>query len=169
MKFAFMSFSTPELTLADTLALAKNLGYNGIEPRLDADHSHGVEISRTAAERESIRRQADRHGIPFACLATSCRYADPENRAQAVEDTHERIDLAADVGCSRLRVFGGNYPEKIAREDAVAGVASALSEVADHAQERGVTLCLETHDAWCDPQHVAAVMRAVNHPAVAVN
>jgi sugar phosphate isomerase/epimerase len=32
-----------------------------------------------------------------------------------------------------------------------------------------VTLCVETHDDWCDPAHVADVMRRVDHPAVGVN
>ena len=48
-------------------------------------------------------------------------------------------------------------------------VTVALRRVADHAAERGVVLAMETHDDWCDPQHVVAVMRGVNHPAVAVN
>jgi len=28
---------------------------------------------------------------------------------------------------------------------------------------------METHDSWCLPEDVAAVMRRVNHPAIAVN
>ncbi|MFA6288041.1 MAG: hypothetical protein WC661_11710 [Opitutaceae bacterium] len=32
MRYAFMSFSTTQLNLADTLALAKHLGYDAIEP-----------------------------------------------------------------------------------------------------------------------------------------
>jgi len=44
-----------------------------------------------------------------------------------------------------------------------------LAEVADHAAERGVILCMETHDDWCNPEHVAAVMARTDHPCVAVN
>jgi len=28
---------------------------------------------------------------------------------------------------------------------------------------------METHDAWCDPRHVAEVMRRVDHPSIGVN
>ncbi len=169
MKYAFMTFSTPELSLAEVLAAAKRLGYDGVEPRLDADHGHGVEVAATAAEREAVKQAFADAGVAAACLATSCRYADPETHDAMVADTHERIDLAGDVGCSRLRVFGGAFPETVTREQATELLAKGLSAAADHAGERGVTLCLETHDSWCDPAHVAEVLKRVDHPAVAAN
>ena len=43
MKFSFMSFSTPELTLEETLALAERLGYDGVELRIEAGHKHGAD------------------------------------------------------------------------------------------------------------------------------
>ena len=43
MRYSFMSFSTPQLKLKEMLALANKLGYDGIEPRLDANHAHGNE------------------------------------------------------------------------------------------------------------------------------
>jgi sugar phosphate isomerase/epimerase len=48
-------------------------------------------------------------------------------------------------------------------------VANALGKLADHAADRSVLLALETHDDWCAPGDVAAVMAAVGHPAVGVN
>jgi len=169
MKYSFMSFSTPELTLGEMLALAKRLGYDAIEPRIVAKHKHGIECEIDAATRRAIREQVAASGVPLCCIATSCTYADPAKVAQMVDDTRRCIDLAADLGAPRLRVFGGGIPKTIAREQAIEGVADALRSVADQAQERGVTLCMETHDDWCNPDHVAAVMKRVNHPAIAVN
>ena len=169
MKYAFMTFSTPELSLDDVVAAATQYGYDGVEPRLDAGHGHGVEVAASATKREAIKRTFAESGIVAACLATSCRYADPETHEAMVADTRERIDLAADVGCSRLRVFGGAFPDSVTREQATELLAKGLSSAADHAGERGVTLCLETHDSWCDPTHVAEVLRRVDHPAVGAN
>jgi len=169
MKYAFMSFSTPELTLAEMLALAQRLGYDGIEPRLQAEHKHGIEFDTPAADRRAIKAQAEDAGIAICCLATSCRYSDPALLAQMVEDTHKAIDLAGDVGSSRLRIFGGPIPEGVSREQALGQCVDSLSAIAPHAAARGVTLCMETHDSWCDPTNVAAVIRAVNHPNIAVN
>jgi sugar phosphate isomerase/epimerase len=86
-----------------------------------------------------------------------------------VDETLRCIDLAADVGAPRIRVFGGKIGEGIDREEAIELVAKSLLSVADHAGERGVTVCMETHDAWCDPKNVAEVMKRVNHPAICVN
>lgn len=169
MKYAFMSFSTPKLTLKEMLTLARELGYDGIEPRLDAGHAHGVEVAAEPDERDKIRRAADEGGVALACLAVSCQFADPAQAPTMIAEAHERIDLAGDVGAPRLRVFGGAFPENVTREQAVEQVAGSLRALADHAAERGVTVCMETHDAWCDPRHVAEVMKRVDHPAVAVN
>ena len=169
MKYAFMSVSTPELTLAEMLSLAKDLGYDGIEPRIDAEHAHEVEVAAPAARRKELKRQAADSGVALCCVATSCRCADPAKAEQAVAEMRERIDLAADVGAPRIRVFGGQFPESVSREQAIEATAAALGAVADHARDRGVTVCMETHDAWCDPSHVAAVMGKVDHAAIAVN
>jgi len=169
MKYAFMTFSTPELDLAAVLEVARQYGYDGIEPRLDAKHAHGVEVAASASQRDAIRRQADQAGIALACLATSLTFADPAKTDATIRDAHERIDLAGDVGAPAIRVFGGGFGDELDREQAVELTARSLASVADHAGERGVCLCLETHDSWCDPAHVAAVVGRADHPAVAVN
>jgi sugar phosphate isomerase/epimerase len=169
MKFSFMSFSCPELTLDQMLGVAKKFGYDGIEPRIDAEHKHGIEISASAAARNVAKRKAVDSGIALCCIATSCRFADPATSGQQVDLTLQCIDLAADVGAPVIRVFGGAFPESLSRESAIEVLAEALHSVADRALQRGVAVCLETHDSWCDPLHVAAVMRRVNHPAIAVN
>ncbi|MEM7126914.1 MAG: sugar phosphate isomerase/epimerase family protein [Chloroflexota bacterium] len=169
MKFAFMSFSTPELTLDETLSLASELGYDGIEPRAGSGHAHGIELSAPDRDRKTIKQKAADAGVALCCLAVSCRYADPTTVADQVEETHQYIDLAADLGIPALRVFGGQIPEGIERDTAIENVANALGSVASHAEDRNVAVCMETHDDWCDPNHVAAIMAAVDASAIAVN
>ncbi|NLE67150.1 MAG: sugar phosphate isomerase/epimerase [Lentisphaerae bacterium] len=169
MKYSFMTFSCPDLTFELVLALAKKTGYDGVEVRVSADHKHGLEYDAPAAIRGRARRQAEDAGIRIACVATSCVYADPAGVEAMVGDTHKAIDLAGDIGAPRIRVFGGGFPGSLTREQAVEGVAGALRSVAGHAQDRKVVVCMETHDSWCDPAHVAAVIQRVNHPAIGVN
>ena len=169
MKYSFMTFSTPELTLAEVLATARTYGYDGVEPRLDAGHRHGIEAAASAGDRAAIRRQVAESGIALACLATSLSYADAAKSAGMLRETHARIDLAGDLGVPVIRVFGGGIPAGVSRETASECLIAALRSVADHAAARGVTVAMETHDDWCDPKHLAQVMRGVAHPAVAVN
>ncbi len=169
MRFAFMTFSCPKSSLDEVLELAGRFGYDGVEPRTGGNHRHGVEPDTGPVARRAIRDRAAAAGVEFACLGAGCRFADPAISAEQVEQAHACIDLAADVGAPRVRVFGGALPQGLSREGAIQQVAGALQSLADHAAERGVVLCMETHDDWCDPEHVAAVMRAVDHPAVGVN
>ena len=169
MKYSFMSFSCPELRLDEMLSLAKRSGYDGIEPRIVSGHKHGVEVDTDAATRSEIKCKAAESGMAIACVATSCRYADPATTQQSIDDTLRCIALAADVGAPRIRVFGGRIAEGVSREKAIEVVAESLRAVADYASERDVIVCMETHDDWCDPKHVAEVMKRVDHPAIAVN
>ena len=169
MKYSFMSFSCPQLSLSEMLALAKRLGYDGVEPRIAANHQHGIEPDINTPKRREIKRQVAESGVPLSCIATSCRYADPADVKQQIENTRRCIDLAGDLGVLRLRVFGGQIGKGLSREAAIALVADSLRAVTDQAKERGVIVCMETHDDWCHPDHVARVMKRVNHPTIAVN
>ncbi len=170
LKFSFMTFSCPELTFDQVLDAARRFGYDGIEPRIGAGHAHGIELETSPSARREFREKAERAGVAICCIATSCRFADPAEAAGFEAEAHQAIDLAADLGAPAIRVFGGAYPtDQMDRNQAIAQVAGALARLAPHAADRGVVVCMETHDSWCVPDHVAAVMRRVDHPAVGVN
>ncbi|MBN1639991.1 MAG: sugar phosphate isomerase/epimerase [Anaerolineae bacterium] len=169
MKYAFMSFSCPTLSLGEMLDVAQRYGYQGLEPRIDAGHAHGIELDTPPAQRRALAAQARDSGIDLCCVATSCRYADPTTTDHNVEVTLRAIDLAADVGAPLIRVFGGRLGDGVTRAQAIDIVAGALRAVSAHAEARGVAVCIETHDDWTDPSHVAAVIRQVGSPVVAVN
>lgn len=169
MNYAFMSFSCPQATFAEMLALAAQYGYGGVEPRAAGGHSHGVELEASAKQRAAFRTQAAGAGIAICCLASGNRFADPADRDAQVEETLQYLDLAADIGAPALRVFGGRLPDGVSRDSAIDGVVDALTRLAERAGDRGVVVCLETHDDWCSPADVAAVMERVDHPAIGVN
>ena len=169
MKYSFMSFSCPQLSLDEMLALAKRIGYDGVEPRLVSGHKHGIEVGINVSARREIRNRFADSGIAACCVATSCRYADPASNQHMVDETFRCVDLAADIGAPGIRVFGGKIANGVSREDAIELVAESLRRVADHAAERDAAVYMETHDDWCDPKNVAEVMNRVNHPAIRVN
>lgn len=169
MLYSFMTFSTPQLTLQEVLQTARRFGYHGVEPRTDSRHAHGIEVTASQAERASIKKQVAESGITLCCLATSLRYADPARESEVLAETHERIDLAGDLGIPTMRVFGGVIPDGLDRTAGIEQVVKCFREVAYHAAERNVILCMETHDDWCDPGHVAAVLQAVDSPFIACN
>ncbi|HSV91672.1 MAG TPA: sugar phosphate isomerase/epimerase family protein [Desulfobacterales bacterium] len=171
MRYSFMTFSCPDLGLRNALALARRLGYDGIEPRSAAKHAHGVEIDAPTAWRPDARRAIADSGVALACIATSLKYADTGagGASERIEETIRYVDLARDLGCGRLRVFGGQIPAGVSREAATDAVAACLREVARRASGSGVTVCVESHDDWCTPTDLARVMELVDSPEIAVN
>ena len=140
MKYSFMSFSCPELSLDEMLSVAKRYGYDGIELRTASNHKHGFELDTDANMRREIKQKFTDSGIVLCCVATSCQYADPETTAQQVDETLRYIDLAADAGAARIRVFGGQIPKDTSREKATDLLTASMKSVADHAAQRGVTV-----------------------------
>ncbi len=164
-----MSFSCPDLTLAEMLEAAAQWGYKGLEPRIDAGHAHGIETSLTPAARQAVRQQVAASPVTLCCLASSARFADPDTCGDYLDATRRELDLAADLDIPVLRIFGGHFPDTVDRAAAIDSLAEALATLTDQAEDCDTTLCLETHDAWCNPHHVVQVLEQVNHPRVAAN
>lgn len=168
MKYAFMSFSCPDATFSESLALARRLGYDGFEPRVESGHRHGIELGLSPEETAARRREAEEAGVTLCCLATGCRFAIAADRDAQVAKARQYVQLAHDLAIPRLRVFGGRFGRDTGRGAATEAAVAALREIAPFAADHGVALCLETHDDWCHPEDVAAIMERVDHPAVAV-
>lgn len=169
MLLSFMTFSTPDKSFAECVALARRIGWDGIELRIGAGHRHGLELDTSRVTRAEARRVAEDSDVAVSCVAASCRFADPADQERWIEECLRALDLAADLGAPSVRVFGGEGPHGAARAESCARVAEALRRTAESAAERGVRVCLETHDDWCDPERVSTVMRLVDHPAVGAN
>jgi len=171
MKFAFMSFTCPDATLQEMFELAKKYGYEGIEPRAQAEHKHGVEITASREKREEIKKVFEDSGIECACIATGLKYCltDRVKRQEYIDTTRKFIDLASDIGCKRLRVFGGNPDKEITAAEGIEIVGEALVELKKDAEEKQVCLCLETHDFFSRADVAAPAVRLAESPYVRIN
>ncbi len=171
MKFAFMSFTTPEASLQEMLDIAKKYGYDGVELRSQLQHKHGVELETGNSERKEIRKTFKNSGIECACIATSVRYCftEKERRLEHIALTKQFIDLAADIGCSRIRVSGGVPDRIIPFEEATKIAGEALSELKRHAEKNKVYVCLETHDFFARADIAAATVKMAKSPYIRIN
>jgi len=147
------------------------LGYDGIEPRMDSKHAHGLEVALDAAGRRAARAKAAEAGIELCCLATSLQFnkVAAEARAALLEAAKARIELAADLGMGGLRVFAGPPPEGVALADALVACGENLAQAGEFAAAAGVELWLETHDSVSKAANCAKAVDGANHPAVGFN
>jgi sugar phosphate isomerase/epimerase len=170
MRLAFMTWACPNWTVEQIVEAAKRYGYEGVEFRLSVGHRHGVEVDMSEERKLFVRRLFKDEGIQICCLASGVRFssADATERERMVEQAKAEIELASDLGCPCVRVFGGGLPEGVARSDAHRYIADCLRQLGEFAQTHGVFVCLETHDAFSKGEHAAEVVRLANHPQVGI-
>ncbi|HJN18168.1 MAG TPA: sugar phosphate isomerase/epimerase family protein [Armatimonadota bacterium] len=170
MKLSFMTWACPDWDINQIITGAIRYGYDGVEPRVEAKQKHGIDLELKKKDRKEIRQQFEDCGLDISCLATSRTYssADASERAESVELTKKYVDLAADMGCPTIRVFGGGLPEGVERPDAHKYVAECLRECGEHAKSRKVFVCLETHDSFSRAEHCVETVKLADHPNVQI-
>ena len=166
LKYSFMTFACPEYSLKEVIETAVRHGYDGVEPRVVQGHKHGIELELSEADRASVRRQFQDAGVDVACIATSVCFNQPEQsqRDQMVVLAKEYCELAADLRCQCIRVFGGRAADNPDRKTAIKRVISCLRECEEIAGDCGVCICLETHDYFSAGADVAAVCSVIDSP-----
>jgi len=148
MKLAFTTYTVAKnLTLDQCIDLAVKSGCAGIEYRIDINHKHGVELSLTPGERKKVLRAHQDKYLEVASITTGCRFEslNKEKVTENVSRSKNCVDLAADLNCGRIRVFGNDIPEGADPEATVKQVGAALAEIADYARPKNVDVLLEMH------------------------
>ncbi len=163
MKLGVTTLGCPDWTLQEILTRCHSYGYDGIELRglgPDLDLSQSPHFATPAAT-EQTRRAFSDAGLEVCGIDSSARMADAEDGAWPESRDHARrmIALAAALNAPFVRVFGGDGPEPVGR---VAERLRLLGEEA--AGAGGVTVVLETHDAYSTGARVAEAVRLADHP-----
>jgi sugar phosphate isomerase/epimerase len=168
MKLAYSSLACPAWTIEEAVAAAVRYGYEAIEWRL-AD-GQTIEPDVSAEIRYRLRKAPALHEIEIACLDASCRVvqASPEACATVTKEGMRMIDLAAELGAPFVRLFGGELPANTTRAAMLGSAAEVLYALGIYGNGCGVTILLETHDAWTRSEDVQALIRAVALPSVKV-
>lgn len=164
---AWSTLGSPSWSFEHTVAQAAANGYAALEVRLlDGD----IIPSTLAAERRrQMKEVLKQHQIQMIGLGLSTRFSspDPAERKANVEDLRRYLELANDLEVPMVRTFGGNIAPGHTLEQTIDWVAQGLNGGAATAEAQGVTIVLETHDAFCRGAEAARVLAQVDSPAVA--
>ena len=167
MKLAFSTLGCPDWSLDQVTGAARDLGYDGVELRLLDGEVIPPDLA--ADERRRVKRQFASAGVEIACLDTSARFTAPEPaaRRKQEDDVRRYLELANEWETPLVRVFGGNLAPGQTEAEGVDLLSESLARVAPDAERAGVTVCLETHDAFSAGRLVGEVMGRVPSPGVA--
>ena len=173
MKISFMTFSCPDWNLDTILKKGKEYGFDGVEPRVEVGHKHGIELGLSKTEIAEIRQKVQDSGMAISCLAISAAYSSPkeDEYRRNIENCKKHAVLAGSLGIGLIRVFGGLIPEpkEENREKYYDRIAKGLAECGRFSYEHGVTLCLETHDDFCRVKNAAEILKRAGIPGLSIN
>jgi sugar phosphate isomerase/epimerase len=163
---AFSTLGCPGWSFENAARQAAQHGYAALEVRLY--NGDIIPSDLNGKERAHIQRVLASTGIGIVGLGASTRFAfaDAAERQENVEELRAYIELAADLGVPLVRTFGSPGQITISMEAAINYVADALNEVAPLAEQHGVIVALETHDAFCKGVDVAAALAQVSSPNI---
>ncbi|MFO7947829.1 MAG: sugar phosphate isomerase/epimerase family protein [Armatimonadota bacterium] len=171
MKLCLLTFNLGKgFELQELLEVCDRYGYKGVECRAQADHKHGIELDTTADERAEIKEIFDAHTVNLAGISTSCRFEslDADERQEQVDIAKQFIDLAADVGAPRVRVFGNAFPEGADKDQVVENVGAALREIGEHAEGTGVDCNLEMHGDFYYWEYTLRAVELADHDRIGI-
>ncbi|MFC1716547.1 sugar phosphate isomerase/epimerase family protein [Candidatus Poribacteria bacterium] len=160
-----------DMELGKLIDVSKSNGYVAIEFRGESGQKHGVEPEIGKAQRQAIKRQMADAGMATSCISTSVRYDSPDRaeRAKNIDRAKQFAELAADIGCGRIRTFGNDFPKGVEKEEVIKYVGESLREVAEFSADHNVDVLLEMHGEFYYWEHCLNAVKIADHPNVAIN
>ena len=167
MKLAFSTLGCPDFDWSDILALAKDFGFAGIEVRGLGDEISSVKAKPFKAENldATVAYLKKRH-LEISCLSSGCALKYGDKQAENISELKTYIDLASKLGTKYIRVLGDEHaPVEGEVDDEV--VLATLKALMPYAEEKGVTLLVETNGVYADTARLRALLDKIPSDHVA--
>lgn len=174
MKPTFSTVACLDWTLDRIIDLAAAAGYLGVELRTFGHGSTACACDPALTDAAKFRAMLDRSGAEPLCLATSIRLDHPHptgplNKAlgdleQSVRQCKYAIDLAAELHCPFVRVFGFEIGAHENRAAALERIMERLAKGLDHARNTGVRLVLENGGSFNTSAQLAEILDMADSP-----
>ncbi len=168
MKWALNTYQTcQDWELARVLKTAETTGYHGVELLMDYQQKHGFEWNTPKEEWEALKTQVDSSGVVISSLTSCQNFHAPQaaEREESVQRIKNAIDMAEFMGCTHVRVLGDRYTAE--NRDAVIGyVTEGLKALGQYAGVKDITVSIEMHGSFTNPDSAMQVIEGVNLPNV---
>ena len=173
IEIAMSTVGCPHQTLAEAVALAEAACCDGIELRTTGVSAREFACDPFLTDETKIRALCDAAGIEPMCLATPGRFDEPIrppvigrvcDTERSIREAKRAIDLAAQLECRRVRVFGFERHDKETHDSATKRIADRLKFVCDHARNTGVAVVLENGGSYESAEQLAELIDAVSNP-----
>lgn len=172
MKWVLNTYQTAQNWETERIIeICRTTGYQGIEFLQDFKQVHGLEAAASDEHVLAVKAKMQAADLLTASLTSCCHFHDPEeaDRRRNIAQVKRVIDQAALMGCDHVRVLGDRVPEdETGRGNVLEWVAAALRELGDYAQPKGVTVSIEAHGSFTDPNYAVRVVKEAARPNVGI-
>lgn len=167
MKLAFSTLGCPDFDWSDIYSMAKDFGFDGIEMRGLGDDIFSVNarpfregnIEATTAHLKKLK-------LDISCLSSGCALKYADRAAETCTELRSYIDLAARLGTEYIRVLGDEHADEDGEVDDDT-VLEALRILVPYAEEKGVTLLVETNGVYADTARLRNLLDQIESDNVA--
>lgn len=174
MRIAFSTVACPDWTLERVMSFADEVEYDGVELRTFGWGGTGLACDPALTEAAKARRLAIESGTHIMCLGTSVKFDDRvwppvfgralPGHDRCIQAARRFIDLADDLECPHVRVFGFESHRGEKRGKTVGRVVERLGEVLHAAGARRTSVVLENGGSFARAEHLAEVIGACGSP-----
>jgi sugar phosphate isomerase/epimerase len=156
-RIAFSTLAFPDATLASAASLGRSWGYSGIELRLIDGEL--IDPSMPAARRAQVKRTLAAVGLPVVAVDSSIRLTGDDPGPEL----RQFLQLASEWEAPLVRVFGGGpvADSSPASQEQLEIAAGVLQDAVPIARRLGVSIGVETHDAFSASSVVAGLLALV--------
>lgn len=167
MKLAFSTLGCPDFSWNDIYSMAKDVGFDGIEIRGLGNEIFAVNAQPfTEAQLPHTVKKLSELRLDIPCLSCGCCLKSAENAEKNYEEILQYIILASKLGTPYIRILADLEPHPNGEvDDGV--VIEALKRLAPAAEEKGVTLLVETNGVYSDTSRLCSLLDHVASDAVA--
>jgi sugar phosphate isomerase/epimerase len=148
--------------MAEIIAMAASLGYDGIELRfVQGEDSLWKLPVFQGREFASTKRALADCGLAISCVDTSCRFHSPDaaERNRWLEEGCKMSDLAASLGAPGVRVFGDTIQPGTDRASTRSWIAESIGKLAEITAQKGVEVWLESHGDFASADETLAILQ----------
>lgn len=163
---AYSTLACPDWSLEQAAEAAVAYGYGALELRL-LDGAL-IPADLTSVERCRIHTTLRNHNLTLIGIGASTRFAlpDPAERAANAAELRRYLHLAHELEAPLVRTYGGTPPDGVSTDQATEWVAASLEGLLAEAEELGVRIAIETHDAFARGATVAGVLNQLPSSAL---
>lgn len=167
MKIAFSTLGCPDFSWSDIYSMAKDFGFDGIEIRglgkdifaVQAQPFKEAQLPVTIKKLKELR-------LEIPCLSSGCCLKFAENSDRNYEEIAQYIMLASRLETPYVRILADLEPQPVDQVDDET-VLAQLRKLIPLAEQKGVTLLVETNGIYTDTARLCKLLDNVASDSVA--